>query len=85
MNKDQVKGTIDELVGGAKRETGKLTGSMPLQAKGMAQQVKGKLENALGNAKGAIREASQKAARPHDTRATVEPESSAKLKRIKGA
>jgi uncharacterized protein YjbJ (UPF0337 family) len=55
MNKDRVKGTIDEVVGSSKRKAGKWTGNTPLQVKGMAQQVKGKLENALGKAKDAVR------------------------------
>jgi uncharacterized protein YjbJ (UPF0337 family) len=61
VNKDHVKGTIDEVVGSAKQKAGKLTDNTPLQVKGMAQQVKGKLENALGNAKDAVRGANQKA------------------------
>jgi uncharacterized protein YjbJ (UPF0337 family) len=55
MNKDRVKGTVDEMVGSAKQNAGKLTGSTPLQVKGVAQQVKGKLENTLGKAKDAVR------------------------------
>ena len=55
MNKDRVNGTIDEVVGSAKRKVGNWTGNTPLQVKGMAQQVKGKLENALGKAKDAVR------------------------------
>ena len=51
MNKDRVNGTINEVVGSAKRTAGKLTGNTPLQVKGMAQQVKGKLENTLGKAR----------------------------------
>jgi uncharacterized protein YjbJ (UPF0337 family) len=54
MNKDSVKGTIDELVGSAKRKAGELTGNTPLQIKGLAQQAKGKIENALGKTKDAI-------------------------------
>ena len=60
MNKDRVKGTIDEMVGSAKRGAGKLTGNTPLQVKGMAQQVKGKLENTLGKAKDAVRGTGQR-------------------------
>jgi len=56
MNKDRVKGTIDEVAGSSKRKAGKWTGNTPLQVKGMAQQVKGKLENTLGKAKDAVRE-----------------------------
>ena len=59
MNKDRVNGTIDEVVGSAKRTAGKLTGNTPLQVKGMAQQVKGKLENTLGKAKDAVRGTNQ--------------------------
>ena len=55
MNRNRVNGTIDEVVGSAKRTAGKLTGNTPLQVKGIAQQVKGKLENTLGKAKDAVR------------------------------
>jgi uncharacterized protein YjbJ (UPF0337 family) len=55
MNKNRVNGTINEVVGSAKRTAGKLTGNTPLQVKGIAQQVKGKLENTLGKAKDAVR------------------------------
>lgn len=57
MNRNPVKGAIDEVVGSVKRTAGKLIGDTPLQVKGIAQQVKGKLENALGKAKDVIREA----------------------------
>lgn len=59
MNEDRVNGTIDEVVGSAKRTAGKLTGNTPLQVKGMAQQVKGKLENTLGRTKDAVRGTNQ--------------------------
>ncbi|MGB7265393.1 MAG: CsbD family protein [Terracidiphilus sp.] len=59
MNRDRVKGTIDEMVGSAKRKAGQLTGDTPLQVKGIAQQVKGKLENTLGKTKDAVRGANQ--------------------------
>jgi uncharacterized protein YjbJ (UPF0337 family) len=55
MNKDRVNGTIDEVVGSAKRKAGKLTGNTPLRVKGIAQQVKGKLENTVGKAKDVVR------------------------------
>ncbi len=62
MNKDQVKGTFDEVVGSAKRKAGDLAGNTNLQVKGIAQQVKGKLENAWGNAKEAVCETKEKPA-----------------------
>jgi uncharacterized protein YjbJ (UPF0337 family) len=55
MNRDRVNGTIDEVVGSAKRKAGKLTGNTPLRVKGIAQQVKGKLENTVGKAKDVVR------------------------------
>jgi uncharacterized protein YjbJ (UPF0337 family) len=57
LNKDRVKGTIDEVVGSAKRKAGEMTGSTKLQVEGMAQQVKGKLENTLGKTKDVVRDA----------------------------
>jgi uncharacterized protein YjbJ (UPF0337 family) len=66
MNSDQVNGTVDKIVGSAKQKAGRLTGNTPLQVKGVAQQVKGKLENTLGNAKDAIRGANQGSGTPRD-------------------
>jgi uncharacterized protein YjbJ (UPF0337 family) len=57
MNKDTVKGTIDELAGGAKRGFGKLTGNTGLQVEGGIQQLKGKAEGAIGKLKDAGRQA----------------------------
>jgi uncharacterized protein YjbJ (UPF0337 family) len=50
MNRNRVKGTIDRVVGGVKRKAGELTGDTPLRIKGIAQQVKGTIESALGKA-----------------------------------
>ena len=57
MNRDRVKGMIDEVAGSAKRKAGELTDDTRLQVKGMAQQVKGKVEGAWGKAKEAVRDA----------------------------
>jgi uncharacterized protein YjbJ (UPF0337 family) len=72
MNKDQVKGIIDEVAGSAKRKAGELTGNTQLQVEGMVQQVKGKVENAWGKAKDAVDDANQEAAIKHETRIEVE-------------
>ncbi len=66
MNKDQVKGKIDEVVGSAKRKAGELTGDTQLQIEGMAQQVKGKIENALGNVKDTVRNVNDETAPRRD-------------------
>ena len=47
MNKDQVKGIFDELVGSAKKKPAYLACiKINLQVEGIAQQVRVKLENA---------------------------------------
>ena len=56
MNKDRVKGMMDEVAGSAKRKAGELTDNPKLRAKGMAQQVKGKAEGTWGMAKEAVRD-----------------------------
>jgi uncharacterized protein YjbJ (UPF0337 family) len=61
MDRNRVKGTVDELVGVAKRKAGSLTGNTKLQVEGTAQQVKGKLENALGKATDTVRGVKKKA------------------------
>jgi uncharacterized protein YjbJ (UPF0337 family) len=59
MNENRVKDAIDEVVGTLKQKTGKLTGNTPLQVNGIAQQVKGKLENAWGRTKDTARKAKE--------------------------
>ncbi|MDR3776424.1 MAG: CsbD family protein [Terracidiphilus sp.] len=56
MNKDRMKGTVDEVVGSAKRKAGELTGNTKLQVEGMAQQVRGKIENAWGETRDGVRD-----------------------------
>jgi len=56
MNKDQVKGTIDDVAGRAKRQVGEWTGDKNAQLEGLGQQVKGKAEKAWGNTKDAVRD-----------------------------
>ena len=56
MNKDTVKGTMDDAMGRAKRQVGEWTGDTKTQTEGAAQQVKGKVEKAVGNVKDAVRD-----------------------------
>ena len=56
MNTDQVKGTIDDVAGRAKRQVGEWTVDTNAQLQGLGQQVKGKAEKAWGTAKDAVRE-----------------------------
>jgi uncharacterized protein YjbJ (UPF0337 family) len=55
MDKDRVKGTVDDTAGRIKRQVGEWTGDSQAQAEGAAQQVKGKAEKAWGNVKDTAR------------------------------
>lgn len=57
MNKDRMKGIIDEVAGSAKRKAGELTDDPKLQAEGMMQQAMGKVEGAWGKTKEAVQDA----------------------------
>jgi len=49
MNKQQVKGRIDEAVGKAKEVTGRAIDDKSLEAKGLAEQVGGKARSTAGD------------------------------------
>jgi len=66
-----VKGTIDEVAGSAKRKAGALTGNTKLEVEGMVQQAKGKVENAWGKTKDAVRDAAKGSEVRLDTRVTL--------------
>ncbi len=74
MNKDRVKGKIDEIVGRAKSHVGNVTGDSRTQVEGAVQQVKGKVEIVVGKLKDAAREAGDKADAPHEINQEVEHE-----------
>jgi len=48
---DKIKGTVDKAIGKAKEKVGSAIGSDKLQAKGMAQNIKGHAEIGVGKAK----------------------------------
>lgn len=56
MNKDNLKGSMDDAAGRAKRQVGEWTGDTQAQVEGATQQVKGKVEKAVGNIKDAARD-----------------------------
>ena len=76
MNRDRVKGTIDEVAGGVKRKAGALTGNTRLEVEGMVQQAKGKVENAWGKTKDAVRNAAEGSELRLDTRVTLKTKNS---------
>jgi len=64
MDKQRVKGAVDEVVGNAKRQIGGLTGNTGTEIRGAVQQMKGKVETAVGKVKDATRDAKDKATAP---------------------
>ena len=50
MNKEQVKGRVDEAVGKVKEVTGRAVDDKSLEAKGIAQKVGGKIRADVGDA-----------------------------------
>lgn len=59
MDKDRIEGSANQAKGAIKQTAGKLTGDAKLESEGAADKVKGKVQNAVGGAKDAIRDASK--------------------------
>ena len=57
MDKDRIKGSADQAKGSIKDVTGRLVGDAKLQAEGKVDKAKGKVGNAIGGAKDAVRDA----------------------------
>jgi uncharacterized protein YjbJ (UPF0337 family) len=57
MNKEQVKGTVNDAAGRAKRQMGEWTGNGDQQIDGAAQQLKGKIQKTVGDLKEAAKQA----------------------------
>ena len=55
MDKNRVKGSATNMGGKAKEAAGNLTGDSKLQSEGKMDQVKGKIQNAVGSIKDAIK------------------------------
>jgi uncharacterized protein YjbJ (UPF0337 family) len=74
MDKDRVKGTVDDVAGRVKRQVGEWTGDTDAQVEGAAQQVKGKAEKAWGNVKDAARDAKHQVQQQDDNARAKEKE-----------
>lgn len=59
MNNDRFQGAARETRGAIKETTGKLTGDKTLQAKGAAQKLRGKLQNAAGKVEEKLKAAAE--------------------------
>ena len=57
MDKDRIEGSASQVKGKVKQAAGTITGDAKLKAEGAADVATGKLQNAVGGAKDALRDA----------------------------
>jgi uncharacterized protein YjbJ (UPF0337 family) len=57
MNKDRIQGSLDQAKGKIKEVAGKAAGDSKLETEGKAEQFSGKIQNAVGGFKDAVKEA----------------------------
>jgi uncharacterized protein YjbJ (UPF0337 family) len=60
MDKERIKGAAQQAKGNIKEAAGKATGDSKLQVEGQSDKAEGKLRNAIGGAKDAVRDAARK-------------------------
>ena len=60
MDKDEIKGKAKDVTGRVERKVGEWTGDTDTEAEGAAKQVEGKVQNAWGKTKDAVRNAGDK-------------------------
>jgi uncharacterized protein YjbJ (UPF0337 family) len=58
MNKDRIQGSAKQAKGAIKEAAGKATGDVKLKAEGAMDKASGKVQNAVGGAKDALRHSS---------------------------
>ena len=61
MNKDQVKGRVEQAKGSVKETAGKAVGNTKLQSEGAVDKVVGKAQAGYGDAKEKVKDAIDKA------------------------
>ena len=60
MDKDRIKGTVEQAKGAVKEAVGKVAGDAKLEVEGRNQKAAGKVQNAVGGVKDAVRDALKK-------------------------
>jgi uncharacterized protein YjbJ (UPF0337 family) len=55
MNKDRIAGAAKEIKGAVKQTVGKAVGDAKLQSDGKADEIEGKVQNAIGGIKDALK------------------------------
>ena len=58
MDKDRAEGKVKDIAGRVERQVGEWTGDKEAQVKGAAKQVEGKVQNAWGKTKDAVKKPS---------------------------
>jgi len=66
MNKNIVKGTINNVVGRIERQAGEWTGNRDTQVDGALRQIRGKTERMLGEMKDALETSAKKSKQSQD-------------------
>ena len=74
MDKDQVKGAVNDAAGRVKRQVGEWTGNTNTQVEGAAQQIKGKAQKAWGDVKDAAHKTQTDAERDRENDVAREKE-----------
>ena len=69
---DKIKGATNEAIGKAKQGIGEATGSERLQGEGVIQEVKGKGQKAVGDAKDATKDAVEQGSRGGEQESLIE-------------
>jgi uncharacterized protein YjbJ (UPF0337 family) len=60
MDKDRAEGMAHQAKGAVKEAAGKVTGDAKLEGEGKGEKLAGKVQNAVGGAKDAVRDAAKK-------------------------
>lgn len=55
MDKDRIEGSATQAKGKIKEVAGKVTGDSKLQSEGVAEQIKGQIQNAIGGLKDTLK------------------------------
>jgi uncharacterized protein YjbJ (UPF0337 family) len=60
MDKDRIAGSAKQVKGSVKKAVGKAVGDAKLQSEGEADELEGKIQNAVGGVKDTLRDAVKK-------------------------
>jgi len=60
MDKDRIEGAGKQMKGSVKETAGKMMGDKKTEAEGAADKAEGKIQNAAGSAKDAMRDATKR-------------------------